>query len=49
MYSDSKAKSIFNSFKKSLELIVARIPAQSMQSFMKMKVVGFLETDKNYI
>lgn len=49
MYSDSKAKSIFNSFKKSLELIVARIPAQSMQSFMKMKIVGFLETDKNYI
>lgn len=47
--SESKARSIFNSFRKSLELIVARIPAQSMQSFMKMKVVGFLDTDKNEI
>lgn len=45
----TQAQSIFNSFKKSLELIVARIPAQTMQSFMKMKVVGFLDTDSNQI
>ena len=44
-----KAKSKFNSFKKSLDLIVARIPAQNLQSYMKMIVVGFLETTSNQI
>ena len=29
------------SFLKSLDIIAARIPAQNMQSFMPMKVVGF--------
>ena len=40
---------IFNSFKLSLDLLVARIPAQSLQSFMKMKVVGFSDSNKNSI
>lgn len=35
------------SFMKSLEFIAARIPAQSMQSFMPMKVVAFSESEKN--
>lgn len=35
------------SFLKSLEFIAARIPAQSMQSFMPMKVVAFSESEKN--
>lgn len=34
----------FTSFKKSLEFTVARIPAQTLQSFMKMKNVGFTGT-----
>lgn len=42
-------QNIFNSFKKSLELVVSRIPAQTLQSFMKMKVVAFGDTDKNTI
>lgn len=36
-----------SSFLKSLEFIAARIPAQSMQSFMPMKVVAFSESEKN--
>jgi hypothetical protein len=36
-----------SSFLKSLEVIAARIPAQSMQSFMGMKVVAFEDTDTN--
>lgn len=39
----------YNSFKKSLEVLVSRIPAQTLQSFMKMKVVGFSDTEKNII
>jgi uncharacterized protein involved in tellurium resistance len=39
----------FNSFKKSLEIIAARIPAQTLQSFMKMKVVAFTGRDSNAI
>ena len=35
------------SFLNSLEYTVARIPAQSMQSFMAMKVVGFVEENVN--
>lgn len=34
----------FISFKKSLDFTVARIPAQTLQSFMKMKNVGFTGT-----
>ena len=35
------------SFLKSLDIIAARIPAQSMQSFMPMKVVAFDNPDIN--
>ena len=38
---------IHASFMKSLEIIAARIPAQSMQSFMPMKIVGFDNSDRN--
>lgn len=38
---------LYTSFKKSLDIIAARIPAQSMQSFMPMKVVGYEEFDIN--
>jgi hypothetical protein len=38
---------IYASFMKSLEIIAARIPAQSMQSFMPMKIVGFDNSDRN--
>lgn len=38
---------LYTSFKKSLDIIAARIPAQSMQSFMPMKVVGYEDFDIN--
>lgn len=41
------AKAQYASFLHSLEYTVARIPAQSMQSFMAMKVVGFVEENVN--
>ncbi len=37
----------FVSFQESLNLIAARIPSQSLQSFMSMKVVGFTESEEN--
>lgn len=37
---------IFESFRASLNFISARIPTQSMQSFMNTTVVGFVSTDK---
>lgn len=40
-------RQIHASFLKSLEVVAARIPAQSMQSFMPMKIVGFEESDIN--
>lgn len=40
-------KQMHASFLKSLEVVAARIPAQSMQSFMPMKIVGFEESDIN--
>lgn len=43
---DSAAE-LHTSFIKSLDVLAARIPAQSMQSFMPMRVVGFDETDTN--
>lgn len=46
---DQDLATIFNSFKKSLEVIAARIPAQTLQSFMKMKVVAFTERATNTI
>lgn len=38
---------VYTSFKKSLDIIAARIPAQSMQSFMPMKVVAYEDLDIN--
>lgn len=46
---DELAKHQFSSFLASLDYTVGRIPAQSHQSFMKMKVVGFLNSDKNVV
>lgn len=43
------AKKQFASFQASLDYTVGRIPAQAHQSFMKMKVVGFLDSDKNVV
>ena len=37
----------FASWQKHLEIISARIPAQSMQSFMKMKNIGYFNSDTN--
>lgn len=42
-----KALQIHTSFIKSLDILAARIPAQCMQSFMAMKVVGFDESGLN--
>lgn len=44
---ENLGKQIYASFLKSLEIVAARIPAQSMQSFMPMKVVGFEKSDRN--
>lgn len=41
------SKEIHTSFLKSLEILAARIPAQCMQSFMSMKIVGFDESGLN--
>ena len=38
---------IHTSFLKSLEVVAARIPAQSMQSFMPMKVIAYENADVN--
>lgn len=38
---------IWESFKKSLDVVAARIPAQSLQSVMAMKVAGFIDSDVN--
>ena len=46
-YNQILAKKVFNSFKESLYFISSRIPAQSLQSFMKMKVVGFTNSGAN--
>ncbi len=37
----------YDSFKRQLNFIGARIPTQSMQSFMPMKVVAFTDSDIN--
>ena len=42
-----QSKEIYSSFRKSLDIVAARIPAQSMQSFMPMKVVAFDNPDIN--
>ena len=41
------AKRKWTSFQKSLEFTAARIPSQSMQSYMPMKVVGFTDSEEN--
>lgn len=41
------AKKKYTSFLKSLEFIAARIPSQSMQSFMPMVIKEFTESEKN--
>lgn len=46
-YNKVHAERVFNSFKESLNFISSRIPAQSLQSFMKMKVVGFTQSRAN--
>ena len=42
-----QAAKMYRSFNEALKAIAARIPAQSMQSFMNMKIVGFTEVDSN--
>ncbi|MGE4308641.1 hypothetical protein, partial [Bacteroides sp.] len=37
------------SFEMALNFIVSRIPAQSMQSFMNMRIAGFIESDTNIV
>jgi hypothetical protein len=32
---------------RSLDIVAARIPAQSMQSFMPMRIAAFVESDVN--
>lgn len=44
---DKISKSMFASWQKSHELIDARIPGQSMQSFMPMKNVAYMKTKTN--
>ncbi len=44
---DQVSNRTYISWEKSHEFVVARIPAQSMQSFMEMKNVGYFDTDSN--
>ena len=44
---DTVAAEQFVAFKESLKILAARIPAQSMQSFMAMQVVGFDDSGTN--
>lgn len=44
-YSNKNKNKQYTSFLKSLDFTVARIPAQTLQSFMKMKNVGFTGTE----
>lgn len=46
---DYIAKEMWNAFEAQLICVGARIPTQSMQSFMGMEVVGFSDSDKNEI
>lgn len=40
-------RNIYNSFVRSLDIVATRIPSQSQQSFMPMKVVAYTNTDTN--
>lgn len=44
---DQLGDKMYASWEKSLEFVAARIPSQSMQSFMEMKSVGYFDTDSN--
>ena len=41
------ANELYTSFKRQLDLVAARIPAQSQQSFMSMEIEGFSDPDIN--
>lgn len=44
---DQLGTKIYASWEKSNEVIAARIPAQSMQSFMEMRNIGYFNTESN--
>ena len=44
-----QAKKMYQSFKEACKVIAARIPAQSMQSFMNMKIVAFTNFGTNVV
>lgn len=46
-YYDMQKDSLYTSFLKSLTFTASRIPAQTLQSFMQMKAVGFTGSSKN--
>lgn len=46
-YYDMQKDSSYTSFLKSLTFTASRIPAQTLQSFMQMKAVGFTSSSKN--
>lgn len=46
-YFAKKGRQMHTSFLKHLEVVVGRIPAQSMQSYMAMKIVGFENAQVN--
>lgn len=48
-YSDNLAKSLYNSWQMSNNSLVARIPAQAMQSFQSMDTVGYIKGEANNI
>lgn len=48
-YKQIRVNGVYNSFKKALEALVARIPAQGMSSFMTMRIVNFTGDDTNNI
>ena len=49
MYYSNFNKEIATSFQKSLYFTAARTPAQALQSFMKMKIIGFTKSAKNRV
>lgn len=48
-YSNDLAKSLYNSWDMSTHSLVARIPAQAMQSFQSMNTVGYIKGEANNI
>jgi hypothetical protein len=48
-YSDSVAKSLYNSWQMSTHSLVARIPAQAMQSFQSMDTVAYIKGEANNV